>query len=157
MPVTGTRMAQHQHSPQPIRPRWSDLSAVARIQLASFRRDLAYRRWMLAFFWLIPGVTFLISRDGSVVTGSIIADSHRGRIRIMNIAVHPDYRHRGIGQLLMRAVMDERPTASVVLMVQDHNTAAQRLYEKLGFVRTGYHPAYYGSGNPGIEMTLKRG
>lgn len=149
-------MSQYQPLPQPIRPRWSDLGQVARIQSVSFRRDLAYKHWMLAFFWLMPGVTFLVTREGDRVTGCIISDTHRGRIRIMNIAVHPDYRHRGIGRQLMHAVMDKRPTTSVVLMVQDHNTPAQQLYERLGFVRTGYHPGYYGSGNPGIEMTLKR-
>lgn len=146
-----------QNSPtQPMRPRWRDLGDVAHIQAASFRRDLAYKHWMLAFFWLMPGVTFLVSREGETVTGCIISDTHRGRTRIMNIAVHPQYRHRGIGQLLMTTAMNQRPGTAVVLMVQEHNTAAQELYKKLGFVRTGYHQGYYGAGNPGIEMTLKR-
>lgn len=142
--------------PQPIRPAWRDLDDVARIQVASFRRDLAYRRWMLVFFWLIPGVTFLIMKDGETVTGCIISDINRGKVRVMNIAVDPDYRHRGIGRLLMKTVIDQKPGLPVVLMVQEHNTAAQQLYSDLGFVRTGFHPAYYGTGNPGIEMTLKR-
>lgn len=142
--------------PQPIRPAWRDLDDVARIQVASFRRDLAYRRWMLVFFWLIPGVTFLITKDGETVTGCIISDINRGKVRVMNIAVDPDYRHRGIGRLLMKTVIDQKPGLPVVLMVQEHNTAAQQLYSDLGFVRTGFHPAYYGTGNPGIEMTLKR-
>lgn len=149
-------MPQQDNLPPPIRPRWRDLGEIARIQQASFRRDLAYKRWMLAFFWLTPGVTFLVTRDGETITGCIIADTHRGRTRVMNIAVHPDYRNRGIGKLLMTAVIDAQPNRSVILMVQDHNTAAQQLYTRLGFVRTGYHPTYYGSGNPGIEMTLKR-
>lgn len=150
-------MSQKDVLPPPIRPGWRDLGEVARIQIASFRRDLAYKRWMLAFFWLMPGVRFLVTRDGDMITGCIIADTHRGHTRVMNIAVHADYRNRGIGQHLMTAVIDAEPQRSVVLMVQDHNTAAQHLYAKLGFERTGYHPAYYGSGNPGIEMTLKRG
>lgn len=142
--------------PQPIRPAWGDLGEIARIQRASFRRDLAYRHWMLAFFWILPGVTFLITKDGDSVTGCIISDTNRGNIRIMNIAVHPQYRQRGIGRVLMNAVIDWKPDYPVVLMVQEHNSAAQELYKGLGFIRTGYHPAYYGSGNPGIEMTLKR-
>lgn len=149
-------MSQQEHASQPTRPRWREIGDVARIQRASFRRDLAYKHWMLAFFWLAPGVTFLVTRDGDTITGNIISDTDRGRIRIMNIAVHPDYRHRGIGRQLMHAVMDMQPKRSVVLMVQEHNAAAQRLYEGLGFVRSGYHPGYYGNGNPGIEMTLRR-
>lgn len=141
---------------EPIRPAWRDLSDIARIQMASFRRDLAYKRWMLAFFWLIPGVTFLITRDGETVTGCIISDTNRGKVRIMNIAVHPDYRQQGIGRFLMNTVINQHPGRSVILMVQEHNIAAQKLYTALGFVRTGFHPGYYGTGNPGIEMTLKR-
>ena len=150
-------MSQQERLPQPTNPGFRDLGQVAQIQLASFRRDLAYKHWMLVFFWLIPSVSFLISRDGDAITGCIISDMHRGKIRIMNIAVHPDYRQRGIGRSLMTAVTDPQPDTSVILMVQDHNIAAQQLYTNLGFVRTGFQPNYYGTGNPGIEMTLKRG
>lgn len=142
---------------QPSRAQWGDLRAIAAIQRASFGRELAYKWWMLAFFWLTPGVTFLAIYEGASVTGTIIADMDRGRIRIMNIAVHPEYRHRGIGTTLMQAVLDQHPKASAVLMVQEHNTAAQAMYRQLGFQRSGYHAAYYGTGNPGIEMTLTRG
>lgn len=135
---------------------WRDLHDLAEIQRASFRSDLAYKWWMMALFWLMPGVTFLVTRDGETVTGSIIADLYRGRIRIMNIAVHPDYRHRGIGTRLMNAALDVHPEKSVTLMVQEHNAGAQNLYKHLGFIRTGVHDSYYGTGNAGIEMTLKR-
>jgi ribosomal-protein-alanine N-acetyltransferase len=150
-------MPQISVAAQPARAQWRDLRAIAAIQRASFRRELAYRWWMLAVFWLIPGVTFLATYDGAVVTGVIIADLDRGRIRIMNIAVHPEYRKRGIGTLLMQAVLNQHPQASAVLMVQEHNAAAQAMYRQLGFQRSGYHAAYYGQGNPGIEMTLTRG
>ncbi len=135
---------------------WRDLRDLAAIQRASFRRDLAYKWWMLAFFWLMPGITFLVTRDGDRATGSIIADVDRGRLRIMNIAVHPDYRQQGIGTELMNAVLDKYPQLSAVLMVQEHNTAAQSMYARMGFVRTGTMDSYYGTGNTGIEMTLKR-
>lgn len=149
-------MPQHESAIEPTRPLWRELGAIAQIQRESFRRDLAYKHWMLAFFWLTPGVKFLVTKEGDTVTGSIISDMHRGRIRIMNIAVHPDYRHNGIGRRLMTSILDQHPEKSVVLMVQDHNSAALSLYTRLGFERTGYQPNYYGTGNPGIEMTLKR-
>jgi ribosomal-protein-alanine N-acetyltransferase len=151
------RMAQIAVVAQPAQAQWRDLRAIAAIQRASFRCDLAYKWWMLAVFWLMPGVTFFVTHDGAVVTGAIIADQYRGRIRIMNIAVHPEYRKRGIGTGLMQAVLDQHPQASAVLMVQEHNAAAQGMYRQLGFQRSGYHAAYYGRGNPGIEMTLTRG
>ena len=150
-------MARIAVSAQPTRAQWRDLRAIAAIQRASFGRQLAYKWWMLAFFQLAPGVTFLATHDGDTVTGTIIADMDRGRIRIMNIAVHPDYRQRGIGTALMQAVLDGQPQCPAVLMVQEHNTTAQAMYRRLGFQRSGYHAAYYGASNPGIEMTLTRG
>lgn len=149
-------MPQHFDMPEPTRPTWRELAQVTAIQSASFRKDLAYKRWMLVFFWLLPGVTFLITRAGETVTGCIIADVFRGRIRIMNIAVHPEYRQQGIGRTLMKAVIEPRADVSVVLMVQEENSAARALYTQLGFRRTGYAASYYGAGNAGIEMTLNR-
>lgn len=135
---------------------WSDLSDVAAIQRASFRPSLAYKWWMLAFFHILPGAKFWVAKDGDTVTGCMIADVSRGSTRILNIAVHQDYRSRGLGTALMRTAIQAWPTEKVVLMVEEHNTAAQRLYTHLGFERSGYHAAYYGVGHPGIEMTLKR-
>lgn len=148
-------MAQPQTiSPSP--PGWHELRAVADIQIASFRKDLAYKWWMLVVFWRFPGVTFLVTRDGGAITGCIIADMHRGNIRIMNIAVHPEYRRRGIGRLLLLSVLDTKPHASAVLMVQEENKAAQALYTDLGFQRSGFNASYYGAGHAGIEMRLMR-
>ncbi|MCO5224921.1 MAG: GNAT family N-acetyltransferase [Thermomicrobiales bacterium] len=144
-------------SPIPTRAHLRDLSEFARIQTASFPPHLAYKRWMLLVFWCFPGVTFAVTRDGEKVTGGIISDTHHGMIRIMNIAVHPDYRRHGIGRALMRSVLDARPHDSAVLMVQEENTAAQALYRELGFEHSGYLGAYYGPGRGGIEMTLRRG
>lgn len=143
-------------SPVPTRAQLRDLGEFARIQTASFPPHLAYKRWMLVVFWCFPGVTFMVTREGGTVTGGIISDTHRGMIRIMNIAVHPDYRRYGIGRALMRSVLDARPHDSAVLMVQEENTAAQALYRELGFERSGYLGAYYGPGRGGIEMTLRR-
>ena len=56
---------------------------------------------------------------------------------IANVGVHPDYRRRGIARRLMNASMDlirERKGRHAVLQVDANNTAAQRLYEQLGFV-----------------------
>ena len=149
-------MQQQSTQPIPSRPTWRELSGIAAIQLASFRKDLAYKRWMLVIFWMLPGIMFLATRDDDRVTGSIIADIHRGKIRIMNIAVDPAYRKQGLGQILMHAAIDAKPNMSVVLMVQEENTAARALYTGMGFERTGYSASYYGPGYAGIEMTLKR-
>lgn len=65
---------------------------------------------------------------------------------VSNIAVHPLYRQRGIGEYLMRSVMAYalgEGGLRMTLEVRYTNLAAQRLYQKLGFVSAGIRPGYY--------------
>lgn len=65
---------------------------------------------------------------------------------ISTIAVHPDARRQGLGELLLSQVIDfalEKDAEFVTLEVRESNTAAQRLYGKYGFQRTGRRKRYY--------------
>ena len=56
---------------------------------------------------------------------------------LANVAVHPDYRRRGIAGSLVEASLDmirRRAGARVILQVNYNNVAAQRLYERHGFI-----------------------
>lgn len=56
---------------------------------------------------------------------------------LANVAVHPRYRRRGIAHSLVAASLDmirRRAGARVILQVNYENAAAQRLYERHGFI-----------------------
>ena len=56
---------------------------------------------------------------------------------ISNVAVHPDWRGRGIAGQLLRATLletERRSARLVMLEVQQGNSLAHRLYDKLGFM-----------------------
>jgi ribosomal-protein-alanine N-acetyltransferase len=75
---------------------------------------------------------------------------------ILNLAVHPDHRGRGLGQLLVESVIADTIGAgaeSVTLEVRRGNRAALRLYQKLGFVEQGVRKNYYGKGDDALIMT----
>lgn len=135
-----------------------DLSAVARIQRESFRPGLAYGRFALITLWLLPLATFLVARDTVTgeVLGNIIADRQQGSTRIINIAVAPRVRRQGLGRQLLHALYERCPDGDVVLAVEQVNTAAQRLYEAEGFVRTAAMRDYYGRGHHGYTMRKVR-
>jgi ribosomal-protein-alanine N-acetyltransferase len=138
--------------------RFRDIRHVSTIQHASFRPGLAYSKGALITLWLMPAVTFLVARDpAGIAIGCIIGDRHQGHVRIMNLAVHPDWRRRGVGAALLRAIGERLPEGDIVLMVEEFNTAAQALYAREGFVRTGFANDYYGRNHNGIQMTLLRG
>ena len=75
--------------------------------------------------------------------------------RFYALAVHPDFRGRGLGERLARRVLDRlrrRGARTFSLEVRDPNPAAQGLYRRLGFRPAGELPDYYGPGLPGLRM-----
>ncbi|MBC7262683.1 MAG: ribosomal protein S18-alanine N-acetyltransferase [Chloroflexi bacterium] len=69
---------------------------------------------------------------------------------ICTLGVHPDWRRRGIGELLLTHLIDQamRLNAAVLtLEVRVSNFAAQRLYQKYGFMAAGLRKRYYSDNN----------
>jgi GNAT superfamily N-acetyltransferase len=59
---------------------------------------------------------------------------------LIAVYVTPDWRRRGIGEAVSRAVVAwarERGASAVLLGVSDWNDGARRVYEPIGFVTTG--------------------
>jgi ribosomal protein S18 acetylase RimI-like enzyme len=70
---------------------------------------------------------------------------HRGPhdIRIMDIALLPPFRGRGIATALLRALVDEAETGRRKLSIHvEANNPARTLYERLGFRPAGEHGVY---------------
>ena len=65
---------------------------------------------------------------------------------ITNIAVHPEYRKQGIGNLLMDNLItlcNENNINSLTLEVRESNLPAQNLYKKHGFKEEGIRKNFY--------------
>lgn len=78
--------------------------------------------------------------EGRLVGNATLSadNGQRGPWIVTNVAVHPDFRGRGIARQLMEATLDEarrRGARSVVLEVQAANAPAQQLYHELAFER----------------------
>lgn len=74
---------------------------------------------------------------------------------IMNIAVDPVHRGKGVGSALLRAAMDHlrRMDASCAeLEVRTDNASAIRLYERYGFQISQRLPRYYQNGDDAYLM-----
>ncbi|MCL2163693.1 MAG: ribosomal protein S18-alanine N-acetyltransferase [Oscillospiraceae bacterium] len=72
---------------------------------------------------------------------SILDEGH-----ITNIAVHPNFRRRGIGAGLVNKLLSyasHNGIESFTLEVREDNTQAIRLYKKFGFVSVGIRKNYY--------------
>ena len=147
----------HQADVRLERASWRDLRRLAAIQKASFRPGLAYSLSGLSMLSIFPGVVFLVARtDARPVAGCVIADRHRGNVRIMNLAVEAAARRQGIGAALLRGVEAAFPAGDIVLMAEEWNTGAQALYAREGFQRSGTTRDYYGKGRHGVLMKKTR-
>lgn len=85
--------------------------------------------WQLGFVWF---------EDGKLVgnVSTQMAEYDRYTWLVANVAVHPDYRHRGIATALTAAALDlarQNNAHRTLLQVHQHNTTAFNLYRALGF------------------------
>ena len=89
---------------------------------------------------------WLVAMDEETVAGYIGSQSVEGESDMMNVAVHPDYRRRGIGEALVAklvAALGEKGNHSLSLEVRVSNDPAIALYKKMGFSQVGRRPNYY--------------
>lgn len=71
-------------------------------------------------------------------------------LHVSTIAVHPDWRRRGLGELLLLSLVDrglELGVRRATLEVRASNLAAQALYRKYGFETLSMQKAYYSDNN----------
>ena len=137
--------------------RFRELRAVARLQRRAFRRRLAYGLGTLAVLWALPHVRFLAARgDGGAILGCAIGDRQGGQARVINLAVDPDARRRGVGRALLTELEAQLPAGSILLMVEEDNAPARALYASAGYVQVGYARDYYGRGHHGLWMQKRR-
>lgn len=75
---------------------------------------------------------------------------------ILNLAVHPDHRRRGIAGTFVEIILadaGEQNATCVTLEVRRDNVAAQELYRRFAFSECGVRRDYYGRGDDAVIMT----
>lgn len=97
------------------------------------------------------GISFpvvIVHEPDQKVVGYIIYWQIRDEVQITNLAVHPDFRGRGIGETVLAVILKEvggKGATFVTLEVRSSNTPAVSLYRKLGFKILGTRKGYYGN------------
>jgi len=79
-----------------------------------------------------------------VPAGRLYVDRREHEIRIVDIALLPDYRRQGIGTLLLQEILTEGTSRGVPVTIHvEMNNPALRLYQRLGFRHVADHGLYY--------------
>lgn len=124
-----------------------DLPFVCAIEKASFPNPWRETTFLgeindrhFSFPWVI------IHKVEKKIIGYIIFWHIKEGVQISNIAIHPDFRRMGIGETVLRQVMDQvrrKGEKFVTLEVRPSNRAALSLYQKLGFEILAIMKDYY--------------
>ena len=89
---------------------------------------------------------WLVAVESGEVVGYIGSQSVLGQSDMMNVAVHPDHRRKGVAEALILTLshdLKEQGNECLTLEVRASNAPAIALYEKLGFDTVGRRPNYY--------------
>ena len=138
----------------------SDLDQVLDIERASFPTP-----WTRAAFCYeieqnkVARCTVLRGRLG--IVGYLCLWEIGHEIHITNLAVHPEWRRRGVARQLLGAALIEGVARGVTLAfleVRPSNTRALALYESLGFQVIGRRNGYYfDTGEDALVMEARLG
>jgi ribosomal protein S18 acetylase RimI-like enzyme len=100
----------------------------------------AQQQWYAATY-LAAENQIIEKNDGPI--GRMIVQREHGTCRLLDISLLPEYRGQGIGGGLIRALIKECKESGSALKLQVLNTnPAQRLYARLGFIKTGEDQIY---------------
>lgn len=120
-------------------------------QQSSFIR-MQYEVRKRSYATAYPSAEFSVILLDNVPAGSMIIFRGASEIRLLDIALLPEFRGRGVGRDLIGRLISEaaRSKLPVRLSVLLGNKAA-RLYERLGFVATGGDQIYCEMERPSAE------
>ena len=93
-----------------------------------------------------PLSCWLVAEEDGVVAGYIGSQTVMDESDMMNVAVHPDHRRKGVAESLVNELIEalkKRGSRCLTLEVRASNEHAKALYEKLGFVQVGLRKNYY--------------
>lgn len=123
--------------------------------------DNGYSPYFIRMIPILFGSTSFIAVQGKSPQGYVAAALEQAnplRAWILSLAVRPKYREQGLGQSLLRHVLDALAKAGATeaaLTVAPENKLALALYEKMGFRSEKRCPDFFGPGENRILLKKK--
>jgi [ribosomal protein S18]-alanine N-acetyltransferase len=136
---------------RPMRP--EDLPQVINIAHLSFSSPWSRSSFLQEFDNSFSRM--LVVENNDQVTGYLCCWCVADEVHVLNVAVHPGYRRRGIARGLMEEILLEarkEKAKTVSLEVRKGNLAAVSLYHHLGFHQIGVRRRYYENGEDALLM-----
>ena len=134
----------------------ADIPAILEIEWECFQED-SFSREQFAYLISRSKGTFYVMMEEDRVVAYVSLLFHGGTryLRIYSIAVHPDFRGKKVGQLLIdqiAVIAQKQGLKRITLEVNVSNSPAIHLYEKNGFKCTSIKENYYHNGTSAYYM-----
>jgi ribosomal-protein-alanine N-acetyltransferase len=133
----------------------ADLPAVQALDALSFSTPWPARAFAVEL--ANPNARCWVTEIGGQVVAALVVWRVLDEAHIVTLAVHPGFRRRGVGRVLLQDAMDAAYVGGARiyhLEVRAGNIAAIGLYEGLGFQAVGRRPKYYvDTGEDALLMT----
>jgi ribosomal protein S18 acetylase RimI-like enzyme len=115
---------------------WDDATKRAFVEQQFAAQDAHYRQHY-------PGATLDVVEVDGRPAGRLYVHRGPSDIRIMDVALAPAFRGRGIGTALLQTLVEEAQASGRKLSIHvEVNNPARALYERLGFAPAGEHGVY---------------
>jgi [ribosomal protein S18]-alanine N-acetyltransferase len=138
-----------------------DLAAILDIEKRSFDDPYTLDMFVTLLESFPEGFRVYVLRESVVGYCVTYPMKQKRALMVVSIAVHPDYRNRGIGTSLLKdsisiasKLHSTKVIDKLILQVAEENNSARSLYEKFGFRNRSLIKNYYGRRKHGIEMEL---
>lgn len=134
----------------------ADIPSIMEIELMCFEQDSFSKRQFTYLISRAQGHFLVVESQGRIVGYlSLLINKRAHSLRIYSLAVHPVFRGKGVGQLLMDRAVDvayQESLGKITLEVNVSNFSAIHLYEKNGFECAGIRKNYYHDGTDAHYM-----
>lgn len=135
-----------QHLIRLMRP--EDLEQVMVIERSSFESPWTRNNFFDEFKNSDLSTQLVMEVDGQIIAFAIVWII-MDECHLANIAVHPDFRRRGVAEILLDKIIEiarEKKCIKIMLEVRKSNEAAIELYTKYRFEKVGIRKNYYHDG-----------
>ena len=123
----------------------SDVDAVSALEAKVFTLPWS-RALILKDIKENKSARFFTAKEDGVLAGYAGFWLLQDEMNIVNVAVHPEQRKKGVGKALLKHILAEgvREGAKIATLdVREGNVAARKLYESAGFIMIAVRKKYY--------------
>jgi len=116
---------------------WNDAEKTAFVDMQFAAQKAHYEQYY-------PSCQFLVIELEGEAIGRLYVDRGPEDIEIVDIALLPVYRGRGIGKMLLEEILEEgRGSGKDVSIYVEHYNPARHLYDRLGFQHVDTNGVYH--------------